>query len=200
MTGASRAPAGQFIERPTAKGYAAWPAPRSPTRGRRSPRSSTRSTLPDGSVVSLVAEADGSVVGHVQRTGRGWTPARGSSTSSCSARSRWSRATRRGIGTALIAAAVAAAAETGAPALFLEGAPSYYSARGFRRADELGFERPSVRIPAPAFQVTVLPAHEEWMTGRLVCDAFWELDPDQVCATRFWPSWRRRAERLPGAG
>ena len=49
--------------------------------------------------------------------------------------------------------------------------------RGFRRADELGFERPSARIPQAAFQVAVLPAHEEWMTGRLVyCDAFWELD------------------------
>ena len=33
-----------------------------------------------------------------------------------------------------------------------------------------------MRIPAPAFQVTVLPAHEEWTAGRLVCDAFWELD------------------------
>ena len=129
-------------------------------------------------VVSLVAEADGSVVGHVQLN-RSWLDARARLVDVLvlSPLSVEPGHQGRGIGTGLIAAAVAAAAETGAPALFLEGAPSYYSARGFRRADELGFERPSVRIPAPAFQVTVLPAHEEWMTGRLVyCDAFWELD------------------------
>ena len=129
-------------------------------------------------VVSLVAETDGSVVGHVQLN-RSWLDARARLVDVLvlSPLSVEPGHQGRGIGTALIAAAVAAAAGTGAPALFLEGAPSYYSARGFRRADELGFERPSVRIPAPAFQVAVLPAHEEWMTGRLVyCDAFWELD------------------------
>ena len=41
--------------------------------------------------------------------------------------------------------------------------------------------------------MAVLPAHEEWMTGRLVYrDAFWELD-QRACATRCWPSWRRRS-------
>jgi putative acetyltransferase len=129
-------------------------------------------------VVSLVAEADGSVVGHVQLN-RSWLDARARLVDVLvlSPLSVEPGHQGRGIGTDLIAAAVAAAAGTGAPALFLEGAPSYYSTRGFRRADDLGFERPSVRIPAPAFQVAVLPAHEEWMTGRLVyCDAFWELD------------------------
>ena len=42
---------------------------------------------------------------------------------------------------------------------------------------EQGFERPSTRIPDPAFQVRLLPAHEEWMTGRLVyCEPFWSHD------------------------
>lgn len=83
----------------------------------------------------------------------------------------------RGVGGALVACAVARAGELGAPALFLEGDPGYYGPRGFVAAGPLGFDRPSERIPAPAFQVAVLGAHEEWMTGRLVYpEAFWALD------------------------
>src|SRR6185312_570087 len=37
----------------------------------------------------------------------------------------------RGIGTALVAAALETAAEQGAPAVFLEGSPFYYGRRGF---------------------------------------------------------------------
>ena len=129
-------------------------------------------------VLGLVAELDGSVVGHVQLN-RSWLDARERLVDVLvlSPLSVGPGHQGRGIGSALVAAAIAAAGATGAPALFLEGSPTYYAARGFRRADELGFERPSARIPRAAFQVVVLPAHEEWMTGRLVyCDAFWELD------------------------
>ncbi|MCW2792288.1 MAG: N-acetyltransferase [Nocardioides sp.] len=127
---------------------------------------------------SLVAEADGEVVGHVQLS-RAWVDARErlvevlvlSPLGVLPARQR------SGNGTALLAAAVSVARESGAPAVFLEGSPAYYSARGFARGSELGFERPSARIPDPAFQVVVFDAREEWMTGRLVyCEAFWALD------------------------
>jgi putative acetyltransferase len=128
--------------------------------------------------LSLVAEVGGALVGHVQLS-RSWLDARERlvdvlvlSPLSVEPGRQW-----QGIGTALVEAAIAGAAGSGAPALFLEGSPDYYGARGFRRASELGFERPSVRIPDAAFQVVVLPSHEEWMTGRLVyCDPFWELD------------------------
>jgi putative acetyltransferase len=129
-------------------------------------------------VAGLVAEVDGSVVGHVQLN-RSWLDAREGLVDVLvlSPLSVAPDHQGRGLGAALVAAAIDAAAGTGAPALFLEGSPAYYAARGFRRADELGFERPSARIPPAAFQVVVLPAHEAWMTGRLVyCDAFWELD------------------------
>jgi putative acetyltransferase len=129
-------------------------------------------------VASLVAEVDGSVVGHVQLN-RSWldTRERLVDVLVLSPLSVEPGRQGRGIGGALVAAAIAAAGEHGAPALFLEGSPAYYGARGFRRADELGFGRPSARIPGAAFQVAVLPGHEEWMRGRLVyCDAFWELD------------------------
>ena len=42
---------------------------------------------------------------------------------------------------------------------------------------DLGFRKPSLRIPDAAFQVHPLSAHEPWMTGTLVyAAAFWELD------------------------
>ncbi|MER5639635.1 N-acetyltransferase [Kitasatospora sp. NPDC002227] len=84
---------------------------------------------------------------------------------------------RRGLGTRLLAAALAAAETGGAPLVFLEGSPAYYGARGFERADRCGFRSPSLRIPPPAFQVARLTAYEPWMTGTFVySDAFWAHD------------------------
>lgn len=86
-------------------------------------------------------------------------------------------AQRRGIGTALLGAALEEAHRIGVPAVFLEGSWDYYGRRGFSRASALGFTAPSVRIPDPAFQVALLPGHEAWMSGALVyCDPFWRLD------------------------
>ncbi|HLI44338.1 MAG TPA: GNAT family N-acetyltransferase [Acidimicrobiales bacterium] len=83
----------------------------------------------------------------------------------------------RGVGAALVAAAVDRAAAEGVPLVFLEGSPRYYSRFGFRPGGDLGFRKPSLRIPDTAFQVIALPAHEAWMTGTLVYpDAFWECD------------------------
>ncbi len=83
----------------------------------------------------------------------------------------------RGVGAALVAAAVRAAEAQDAPAVFLEGDPRYYGRLGFARASSRGFEAPSRRTPDPAFQVVLLPAHEGWMTGRVVYrDVWWEHD------------------------
>jgi putative acetyltransferase len=83
----------------------------------------------------------------------------------------------RGIGTRLVEQAVLAATSAGAPLVFLEGDPGYYSRFGFGRAAALGFGSPSVRIPDAGFQVLVLPAHQPWMTGALVyADPFWAYD------------------------
>ena len=83
----------------------------------------------------------------------------------------------RGVGTALLAAAVTTADRGGAPAVFLEGDPSYYGSRGFATGASLGFGRPSERIPEAAFQVALLSAHRPWMVGRLVYpEAFWTTD------------------------
>jgi putative acetyltransferase len=84
---------------------------------------------------------------------------------------------RRGIGTRLIAHALAAADGRGVPLIFLEGSPGYYGTRGFEGARAVGFRSPSLRIPEAAFQVARLSAHEPWMTGTFVySEVFWAFD------------------------
>ena len=126
----------------------------------------------------LVAEDDGSVVGHVLLS-RSWVDARRALVEVLvlSPLSVAPTHQGRGLGSALVEAAIAEARRLGGPALFLEGSPAYYSSRGFEPATPRGFTRPSARIPEPAFQVVVLDAHEEWMTGTLVyCEPFWAHD------------------------
>jgi putative acetyltransferase len=42
---------------------------------------------------------------------------------------------------------------------------------------DLGFRKPSLRIPDAGFQVRLLPAYELWMTGTLVySQTFWDHD------------------------
>jgi putative acetyltransferase len=127
---------------------------------------------------SLVAELDEDVVGHVQLNAS-WVDARRALVDVLvlSPLSVVPAHQGRGIGGALVAAAITRASEAGAPALFLEGSPGYYSERGFEPASAHGFTPPSNRIPGPAFQVVLLDRHEPWMTGALVyCDAFWAHD------------------------
>ena len=84
---------------------------------------------------------------------------------------------RRGIGSALVRQGLDALAVRRVPVVFLEGSPSYYSRLGFRPGAELGFRKPSLRIPDAAFQALPLPAHEAWMTGTLVySQIFWDHD------------------------
>jgi putative acetyltransferase len=97
---------------------------------------------------------------------------------------------RQGIGGQLITSSMAVLAGRDEPLVFLEGHPTYYPRFGFRRAVDMGFTAPSVRIPADAFMVHPLPGYKSWMTGALVYpDAFWrhdavglrppsEMDPD----------------------
>jgi putative acetyltransferase len=126
----------------------------------------------------LVAEESHAVVGHVLLS-RSWVDARRALVDVLvlSPLSVLPSHQLRGVGTELVAAAIEGARRHGAPALFLEGDPDYYSRRGFEPATPRGFTRPSVRIPEPAFQVAVLDRHEEWMTGALVyCEPFWAHD------------------------
>jgi putative acetyltransferase len=129
--------------------------------------------------LSLVAEDEhGAVVGHTMLS-RGWidAPARLAEVLILSPLSVDPPVQARGIGGELVRAALAGAEALGAPALFLEGDPRYYSRFGFVAGATRGFAPPSVRIPEAAFQVVVLPPWAEWITGALVYpEAFWALD------------------------
>lgn len=127
---------------------------------------------------SLVAEVDDSVVGHVQLN-RSWVDADRALVEVVVLSPLSVAPTRhgQGIGGELLAAAVTEAERLGAPVVFLEGDPAYYSTRGWKPAGPLGFTKPSVRIPDAAFQAVLLGGHEDWMRGALVyCDPFWALD------------------------
>lgn len=127
---------------------------------------------------SLVAEVNGGVAGHVQLS-RSWVDARHALVDVLvlSPLSVGPGHQGQGIGSALLAAAVVEAERLGAPAVFLEGDPGFYSTRGWSPAGPLGFTAPSTRIPGRAFQVVLLAGHEDWMTGALVyCEPFWAHD------------------------
>lgn len=124
-------------------------------------------------IAERVAVLDGEVVGHVG-VSHCWLDARRELVpmTMLSPLSTLPGKERRGIGSALVAAAIEAGRDTGRPALLLEGSPTFYSARGFRPASDHGIEAPSLRVPPPAFQV-VAYALEDWMTGRVVYPEVW---------------------------
>jgi putative acetyltransferase len=83
----------------------------------------------------------------------------------------------QGIGTRLVADALAEADRRGIPLVFLEGSPLYYGKRGFADATKAGFRPPTLRYPPGTFQVATLSSYEEWMTGTFVySEVFWALD------------------------
>jgi putative acetyltransferase len=123
----------------------------------------------------LVAEERGVVLGHVGLS-QGWVDARRALVEVwvLSPLSVVPERHGAGIGSALLAAAVETARGSGTPALFLEGSPYYYGARGFERADRHGFLPAALeRTPRAAFQVVVFDAHEPWMTGQLIYPSVW---------------------------
>jgi putative acetyltransferase len=132
----------------------------------------------DAARISLVAEVDSAVVGHTLLS-RGWIDAEPALVDVLvlSPLSVDPDVQGRGIGGELVRAALAAAEVAGAPAVFLEGSWNYYGRFGFVAGDARGFSPPSVRIPKRAFQVAVLTAWQDWMTGALVYpEAFWATD------------------------
>jgi putative acetyltransferase len=83
----------------------------------------------------------------------------------------------QGVGTMLISRGLELLVERAVPLVFLEGPPAFYSRLGFEPAANLGFRKPSLRIPDEAFQVLRLPGYEPWMSGTLVySEPFWRHD------------------------
>jgi putative acetyltransferase len=127
---------------------------------------------------SFVAELDGRLAGHVMLSGaRLDAPARIVDVLVLSPLGVSPTFQGQGVGERLIRQALEAADRQGAPMVFLEGSPRYYSSRGFEPAAPLGFRAPSLRIPELAFQVARLSTYKPWMIGTLVyAEVFWALD------------------------
>ena len=128
--------------------------------------------------LSLVAEQDGQIVGHVMFTRSLLdAPRRLVEVQVLSPLAVMPDYHKRGIGSALVRQGLKAIAERAVPLVFLEGDPAYYSRFGFAPGGDLGFRKPSLRIPDGGFQVVRLPAYEPWMTGTLVyAEPFWRHD------------------------
>jgi putative acetyltransferase len=132
----------------------------------------------DPGALSLVAEEDGEIVGHIMFTRSLLdAPARLVPVQVLSPLAIAPGSQGRGVGTSLIAAGLSELESRGVPLVFLEGDPRYYSRAGFVGGAGLGFRKPSLRIPEPGFQVKTLSAYESWMTGTLVyLHTFWDHD------------------------
>ena len=117
--------------------------------------------------LSLVAEEDGSVVGHVLTS---WVGLEGSERRllQLGPIGVLPEHQRRGLGSALVQATLAAARALGEPLVLLEGDPAYYGRFGFVRADELGLLPPPQALYDWAFQVAVLDEDAPLPRGRVV--------------------------------
>lgn len=137
-----------------------------------------RETITPTDGLSLVAEHEGQIVGHVMFTRSLLdAPRRLVGVQVLSPLGVLPEHQRRGIGSALVRHGLKALADQAAPLVFLEGDPAYYSRFGFTPGADQGFRKPSLRIPDGGFQVIKLPGYEPWMTGTLVyAEPFWRFD------------------------
>jgi putative acetyltransferase len=117
--------------------------------------------------LSLVAVADGAVVGHVMNT---WSGVEGSTARllQLSPLGVLPEQQGKGFGSALVRESIEGARRRGEAALLVEGNPKYYGRFGFVRADELGLLPPPEALYDWAFQVIVLDEGVERPLGRVI--------------------------------
>ena len=132
--------------------------------------------LPD---LSLVAESDGAVVGHVMLSRIALRLDDGSRVPilTLSPLSVVPALHRRGIGGKLLRAAVGRGRAAGESLIVLEGDPAYYRRHGFAPAAGQGLRRPSSRIPEAGFMCLALSPAGASARGAVEYSApFWETD------------------------
>jgi putative acetyltransferase len=125
---------------------------------------SSEGFVPD---LSLVAEVDGAVVGHVVLS---YVALEGSRRRvlELGPLSVVPEHQHAGIGAGLVEEALRRPDERGAPIVLVLGHPSYYPRLGFRPAAELGIRPPDRSIPAEAFMARALSRYDPELRGRLV--------------------------------
>lgn len=117
--------------------------------------------------LSLVAEDDGQLVGHVLLS---YVELEGASRrllelgpiSVLPARQR------TGIGSRLVREALRAADARGEPLVLVPGHPTYYPRFGFRPASEMGITPPDPEIPDEAFMAIPLRSYDPALRGRVI--------------------------------
>jgi putative acetyltransferase len=83
----------------------------------------------------------------------------------------------RGIGRVLVAEGLARAERRGEPLVVVQGIPSYYPRFGFERASRYGIEKPDPRVPDEALMIRRLGGYDPEIRGQLVYPpAFWDAD------------------------
>lgn len=123
------------------------------------------------SELSLVAEIDGEIVGHILVSYVDLEPDSVRVLQVAPLAVAPTRQ-RRGVGGALVRKVLRLAEERGAPLVLVEGDPRYYERFGFRRSDEAGIEPPA-NVSPQYLMVRTLSAYDPSIRGRLVYpDAF----------------------------
>lgn len=125
----------------------------------------TWSARQDRALIELVADEDGTIVGHLQAApGRldGEPTAAAGVAPVCVGASQQGR----GVGSALMAALLGAAEDLQWPLLVLLGDPGYYERFGFEPAAPLGLSYPPVGAGNPHFQARKLPGYAEALRGE----------------------------------
>jgi putative acetyltransferase len=117
--------------------------------------------------LSLVAEEDGRIVGHIMLSYVGLD---GSETRllELAPMSVTPDRQRAGIGSALVRKGLRLADERGEPLVLVLGHPTYYPRFGFRPASSLGLAAPDPTLPDEVFMVIPLRAYDESIRGRVV--------------------------------
>jgi putative acetyltransferase len=117
--------------------------------------------------LSLVAEIDGQIVGHVMLSYVDLEPGshRVLQVGPLAVLPPYQL---RGIGSALMAEAIRLADGRGEPLLLIEGSPRYYGRFGFTRSDERGIESPPAAHGPQYFMVKPLEAYDSGLRGQAI--------------------------------
>ena len=117
--------------------------------------------------LSLVAEQDGEIVGHVMLSYVDIEPG-SHRVLQVGPLAVSPPHQRRGIGSALMREAIRLADGRGEPLLLIEGNPRYYERFGFIRSGERGIEPPPAALGPQYFMIRPLEAYDPGLQGRAV--------------------------------
>lgn len=125
--------------------------------------------------LSLVAEQDGRILGHVMLS---YVQLEGTDTRliELGPLSVAPEHQRRGVGSALVQESLRLAEARGEPLVLVLGHPTYYPRFGFRPASELGIQPPDPSIPNEAFMAIPLAEYDPDLQGQVVFPAAYSIE------------------------